>query len=286
MIFTEILIKIVSYLANSAVNGIFAGLFLLLLQTISKQGIAYQFTKKSQKLKYEYDQKLKNFNHKYDEKLKDLNYEYDKKLVYFNEQIAIQADYRKLDFDRRIHDFSIYSSKRYEAYSEFFKQLYKLQSDFWVIRIFNGVLSNFYSLEEIEKFLRKNTLAFPEQLVDEARELFERYERANENVNVSEKDCDELRKSILSLIGHKAELLFIEDLRPKIIDTLDYFGGNFLYFSDELGEKARDLLKFMIEFADAEIEFDEKAEMFFRESFNEVKDMLKKELSRGDYPSN
>ncbi|MEB2630186.1 hypothetical protein SOP94_17155 [Peribacillus frigoritolerans] len=66
-----------------------------------------------------------------------INHHFSKKIEEFKEQITIQAENRKADFDRKIHDFSLYSTKKHEIYPDLYSQSYTLWHD---LQIFQNIL--------------------------------------------------------------------------------------------------------------------------------------------------
>jgi hypothetical protein len=50
---------------------------------------------------------------------------YNKKLARFNNDLNLVLEEKKLDFQRKIHDFSLYSNKRHEIYPEIYKKFKK-----------------------------------------------------------------------------------------------------------------------------------------------------------------
>ncbi|MFP3668961.1 hypothetical protein SB717_27875 [Priestia sp. SIMBA_032] len=58
-----------------------------------------------------------------------INYHFSKRLDSFKEQFSNQAEIRKMDIDKQLHDFTLYSTKRHEIHPELFKQIYKLNGE-------------------------------------------------------------------------------------------------------------------------------------------------------------
>ena len=252
---------ILAYLTSGALGGLVGGLLLLLIQTILKQGVAYHYKKK-----------IKDFNHQYDEKLAS-----------FNEQIAIQAEYRKLDFDRKIHDFSLYSSKRHELYPALFKQIHQLEH---VIRVADNTsfihLDNLTSKDQILPLIKKISrlsnfkpleMAIDEQIISEIQEF-----DPNENQN-----WNAFLGLIKDLLLNNIWMEIFKDIR-----SLDMFvSDNVFYFSEDVVSRVTDISHDLetISIGRNEISSEERESIRrkIQKNINELRLMIKKELTVGDY---
>ncbi|PES94702.1 hypothetical protein CN510_16775 [Priestia megaterium] len=260
---------IFGYITSSAIGGILGGLALLGLQTLLKQGVAYQYKKK-----------LKQFNHEYDEKLRSLNYHYDKKLASFNAEIIKEAEKGKEDFQRKIHDFTLYSKKRHEIYPELFKGIGKL---FYDIKYIDA--KAFLSEEMVES--KRELVMYFEDLNILPNEKFKR--QIEKYYDEYEKDFN-FRKLCLQLNNALRNNLTVE-LAKEFGRLEDYHGGNILYLSDEVSEKSGGFIKglgylisptILAPYLSEEVDLDLlKKDM--DDALEDLKQVMKRELSVGDY---
>ncbi|MGG0337175.1 hypothetical protein [Priestia aryabhattai] len=250
-----------TYLMSGALGGIIGGLLLLLIQTTLKQGVAYQYKKK-----------LKDFNHQYDEKLAS-----------FNEQIAIQAEYRKLDFDRKIHDFSLYSSKRHELYPALFKQIHQLEH---ILRVaddtsfihLDNVTSKDQILPLIKKIARLSNFKPLEMAIDE--EIISGIQEFDPNEHP---DWNIFLGILKDLLINNIWMEIFKDIR-----LLDVFvSDNVLYFSEDVISKVTDISDDLktISIGRHKISNQERESIRrkMQRNINELRLMIKKELTVGDY---
>ncbi|QDZ88694.1 hypothetical protein [Priestia megaterium] len=280
-----------AYLTSGAVGGLLGGLLLLGLQTLLKQGVAYQYKKKLQEMKnnndlmlrnigYEYDKKLKQFNHEYDEKLRTLNYHYDKQLASFNAEIIREAEKGKEDFQRKIHDFTLYSKKRHEIYPELFKGMGKL----------------FYDIKYIDAkaFLSEEMVESKRELVMYFEELDilpnERFKRQIEKYYDEYEENGDFRKCCLQLNDALRNRLTVE-LAKEFGGLEDYRAGSLLYLSDEVSEKSGDFIKglgylisptILAPYLSEEVDLD-LLKKNMDDALEDLKQVMKRELSVGDY---
>lgn len=274
---------LVSYITTGAVGGVLGGLVLLGIQTILKQGIAYHFKKKLQEMKHEHDKKLKDFNHDYDEKLRDLNHQYDKRLASFNEQITIDAELRKLDFDRKIHDFSIYSVKRYEVYPDLFKRIYRTQVTLWHRKSLFPIPSDITSIKDVIELVEDANISLQEETISQLDELLTQYE----TVKVRNKDKKEnLNKILNDILEVMSRLIYIdctEYLVKQQDQLVDFYTENVLYLSEEVSSKGWEAVKKLGEAIRTKDSTDENLISDLNRTVEELQAILKQELSVGDY---
>ena len=268
---------VITYITSGALGGLLGGLILLLIQTTLKQGVAYQYKKKIEEMKHDHNKNLRDISHEYEKYLKDFNHQYEEKLVLFNEQIAIQAEHRKLDFDRKIHDFSIYSTKRYEVYSELFKQVYRLGVKLIQRREFQRIPNYIKSKEDVLELLEKREVIVNKSTLLEIESLFALYQEGEgvKDIKVPE--------NILDWIAYYIQIDMIEGLCLEIRDTIDFYEENTLYLSEIVYLKTKEIIRSLTKFADVEIIVDNAVIDDLDKSVNELRTILKKELSVGDY---
>ncbi|MFI2959709.1 SIR2 family protein [Priestia sp. JSM ZJ58] len=168
--------------------------------------------------------------------------------------------------------------KKQEVHQELFGQIYKLLADLVLIRTLNPLPLYLRSFESIKKYLNELKLNVPEELVISCKPLFDSYESVNEKV--SEEISDKLHNDILSSTADLAESILLEDLKPKVRDTIDFLGVNALCFSDNILFKAQDLLKLMFVCVDDEVEFDKESHENLLILRDELYRMIWEELSK------
>lgn len=214
-----------------------------------------------------------------------INHHFSKRIEAFKEQITVQAEQRKMDFDRKIHDFSLYSTKRHEIYPELFQQLHKLHYDLKLVQdIANNCrpFSNYMDVvEEFEKF--GFSLSDKKNIA-----------RLNRIYEVTEEFSSIRQEEIAFLL--LAQMTVQLDERLKI--AKDFFLKNTIYFSDEAIGKITFFLEGLYILIHSQIEFYSKIETEFQDtndiseqellanldkSVEEVKYILRNELSVGDY---
>lgn len=162
-----------------------------------------------------------------------INDYYTKKLSKFNEQITIQAEIRKQDIDKRFHDFTLYSTKRHDVYSELYKQIHRIYFEFDVIKQLAIVGVNSASrsgnvgviFEELNK-----SFLLGEKAVNELKALS--FDSTNEkNLN-----------NVIKQVKHIIKKNGFTNLALSLKNTGDFFLENVLYYSKETLDLATDLL--------------------------------------------
>lgn len=243
------IMDIQTVLMTIATSGIVSSLATLGIQTFLKQGITHHFNKE---------------------------------LALFNAKITVQAENRKLDLDRRMHDFSIYSTKRHEAYPELFKQLHKVIADFKGVEDIVSISTEFIALEDKNSFtnyLNDLGITFSERLISQIDELFKEYERHSD-----------LERHLLKA-RHIIENHLLTEIGKKYDELQEFYIVNLLYFSDDVSKESNILIqglgyllapitvpshlkkKFSKDLLCQEIE----------SGLFKLKEIIKKELSVGDY---
>ncbi|HWO78762.1 MAG TPA: hypothetical protein VNM69_23125 [Bacillus sp. (in: firmicutes)] len=153
-----------------------------------------------------------------------INLNYDKKIEKFKDELAELSEQRKLDFERKIHDFSLYSSKKHNVYPEIYKLLLET-------RLF---LIHCNTENEIPLSLRENPRGLNVYLIDmgvpeeKRKELMYNYDINKSN---SIKDMAEV-----------IFLLKINDLSKNITKAKDFFYANEIYVSEELSTRIEHVL--------------------------------------------
>ncbi|WP_393960309.1 hypothetical protein [Priestia megaterium] len=209
-----------------------------------------------------------------------INHHFNEKLASFNEQIMIQAERRKLDLDRKIHDFSLYSKKRHELYPELYRYIYKANHD---LRSIQGhVFISTHSFKSPEKILasfENMSILLNQQFIDELNNL---YNQLGSN-----------REEYIRKVRFFVRDYFLSELSKELNVLEKFYSENLLYFSDTVSDKAN-LIIHSLYYASAIIT-DEGSSDLFKEPkhsnlideldkyVKEFKGILKEELSVGDY---
>jgi hypothetical protein len=200
---------------------------------------------------------------------------YNKKLENFKNDLSLAAEERKLDFQRRIHDFSLYSTQRHQVYPEIYKLLINAFANIRFSRYcpvpfdnemrkraLIGILrDNKYSEEQIEKYL----IMWKESPMS----LFNFF-----NGKFIQKDIEEVNKSINLLFEYfNLNELFLSDDLSKLVDETI---GNLTMLNAEL--------PYMLFYEDPkDIEITIRLFNEIDDQIQEIKKIIKKELSIGDY---
>src|SRR5699024_1922392 len=199
---------------------------------------------------------------------------YDQKLATYNHKLAAHAESRRLDFERKIHDFSLYSTKRHELYPQMFKLIFK-------------IYRNIKRYDELYAISRES--------ISNASEIIPYYEELNIKLTNEVKDFIVEKSKLwttnpdfcLDQISQKVKVLLYSQLAAEIRSADNYFMDNILFFSDETSDKVSNLLSVMLllsleknKASPVEHSIDETK---IKEDVDLLKEMLKKELNVGDY---
>lgn len=274
---------ILAYLTSGAIGGLLGGLLLLLIQTILKQGVAYQYRKKLEELKHDHIKTLRDISHEYEKKLKDFNYHYDEKLAKFNEQITIQADYRKLDLDRKIHDFSLYSTKRYEVYPDFFKRVHRIQVILWNRKNLLPLPSYIRNIRDVKDFVKDAKISLQEETISHFDELLTKYETVKERNKDKEEALNEILNDILDNLGRVISLEVNEYLSRQEEQLINFYAENVLYLSGEVASKGWETITKLGQLIHTKDYNNENLNNDLNKAIEELEVILRKELSVGDY---
>lgn len=209
-----------------------------------------------------------------------ISHHFNEKLASFNEQIMVEAERRKLDFDRRIHDFSLYSKKRHELYPELYRQIYKANSNLRSIQGHVFISTNsFKSPEKILASFEFMSILLNQQFIDELNNLYN--------------DLGNNQEEYIKKVKFFIRDYFLSELSKELHILEAFYSENLLYFSDTVSDKA-DLIIHSLYYASAIIT-DEGSSTLFKEPkhsnaideldkyVKDFKGILKEELSVGDY---
>ncbi|WP_427127934.1 hypothetical protein ACQCPQ_31020 (plasmid) [Priestia megaterium] len=264
------------------IPGAVGGIIILGIQTLTKQGISYQYGKKLQKIKLEYDKTMRDINHTYDEKTKVLDHHYAQQLAEFNAEITNKSNREQQDFQRKIHDFSLYSKKKHEIYPEVFQLIREIEYVFQQIddSLSVHLLEPVNSTDEIMPFLKKLSELMHSKTISAvvADEVFLNIIKATADLELEE--GKEL--ATIAFMSALSRELF------KNIRLLDnFFSFNVLYFSDESCVYIQDIILIFFDivlseetFSD-EFSFSNKDEL--HEKIDELREIFRREISVGDY---
>ncbi|MDI3089996.1 hypothetical protein QJ133_02240 [Priestia megaterium] len=249
-------------------SGVAGGLILLLIQTILKKGVAHQFNKKMQEIK-----------EKHDKALADIGHEYNKQLSEFNAAIAKESDKRQQDFQRKIHDFSLYSTKRHEIYPELFKKLHKL----------NSQLNNFESKAFLEMHMLQSKAELIIYLKEIGVDLNERFTNQIEKI-YAEYDKHKNLQISFQQFNHVFRLHLTAELAKEYNVLNMFYSESLLYLSENVAIRIDKIIygiAYLIS-PDMRTDFPRDVDVpalkqEITDKIDELKQLLKKELAVGDY---
>ncbi|MGG3193940.1 hypothetical protein [Priestia aryabhattai] len=231
-----------------------------------------------------------------------ITHHFNKELALFNAEIAVQAENRKIDFDRRIHDFSLYSTKRHEIYPKLYSDSYTIWHR---INLFQNILNRLKEMVNPKHFphFDKRIAKFnPQQDYEVIINLLEQ----------SEFSLDEETKNILmskiqdfngldtnKYIDEKSKIIaecVLLELNQKIKSLKIFLMTNLLYIPDDISIKMykfigglRNYIAYILCRYDSSYETEiPEGEMVLSLGelslmLNEIKLLLKQELAVGDY---
>ncbi|MGG3123121.1 hypothetical protein ABEP18_21330 [Priestia megaterium] len=260
-------LSILTYSTTAISGGLAGGLLLLGIQTYFKKGIAHQFNKKMQELKENHDKTLAAIGH-----------EYNKQLSLFNAAIAKEVDKETRDFQRKIHDFSLYSTKKHEIYPNLFKQIHSLKNGLSMVEHYSYSSAHGNNVSQISKHLEFFGFTLSENSTKSLDKIFQTI-RDNESKRI-EKLMNIIRMDILSQLSRKYHSVDV------------FFEGNMIYMSDKVSENVLDFLRLLSLSLSNQmiIPPGEGGNYPFKvtneemdEGIKEIKDLLKSELSIGYY---
>ncbi|MCL7871049.1 MULTISPECIES: hypothetical protein [Bacillus] len=193
----------------------------------------------------------------------------------YKEQLTIHAENRKLDFDRKLHDFSLYSNRRHEIYPEIYKRIFEINK----------------TLQTYEEKVKLNN-----QTIKQPEDILVYYDIIGidltpETVEKIQKKCDEKWAVDIAIcllqVSRLVKNQLAVELRKYIEDSYNFFSHNMLFLSDNVNTKIDYLFDLFAE------EFDKRqanasatqveAIQIIDEKIIELKESLSSELKRGDY---
>lgn len=97
---------------------------------------------------------------------------YNRKLENFKTDLSLLVEKKKLDFQRKIHDFSLYSNKRHEIYPEIYKNTLKAKNE---LEIFLGLLLTYENTPRINQNEKKNTFYHIQKLSNQTANAYDHF---------------------------------------------------------------------------------------------------------------
>jgi hypothetical protein len=203
---------------------------------------------------------------------------YKRKIIEFQDEISKLAERRKFDFERKIHDFSLYSSKRLEVYPILFG---KVLFTFERINIYKEIVTIPENLFTNKQHL-KNYLESINGINDVIEHYLEHFEIDNQPDNLADNICFSLSK------------LKLNELNEIIEDTSKYYLTNTLYLSNEVADLVSSInsqFSFMLFYYVSSINKNSsfvddvynKSLTTLSGDVNKLKDIMKKEMSLSHY---
>ncbi|MBX9998171.1 hypothetical protein [Priestia aryabhattai] len=261
-------LAILTYPATAISGGLVGGLILFVIQNFLKKGISHEFDKSMQDIKQ---------NHA--KRLADIGYEYNKQLSLFNAAIAKEVDKETRDFQRKIHDFSLYSTKRHEIYPELFGKLYKFKYD---TDLFESkaylVMDMVKSKEHLLLYLKELGVTVNEIFMNQINDIYEEYYKSND-LNKCFEDFNQIFR--LHLTAHMSK---------EYQDLYKFYHSNILYLSDNVACKVDVLIVGMHNLISAKTKIEPSSDMDIplltttvSIALDELKTAMREEISIGDY---
>ncbi|MED1221553.1 hypothetical protein [Bacillus paralicheniformis] len=197
-----------------------------------------------------------------------------KRLEKYKDALSQHAENRRFDIERKMHDFSLYSTKRHELYPEIFKRIFSINKNL-----------NTY---EQKSYLSKEIIKKPSDIFDYyesigvsiSEEVATKIdEKCNEKWSLDQDYCLQQVSRII-----KNELAV--SLRKDVEEAFDFFSHNILFLSEPISSLIDKLLeKFAHEFdrreSDSRLEAIDT--VVIDNDIRELKKLMVSELKRGDY---
>ncbi|WP_409275865.1 hypothetical protein V1499_09955 [Neobacillus sp. SCS-31] len=198
-----------------------------------------------------------------------------KKLELFKEQINITAEQRQYEYEKKIQNFNLFSSRKHEIYPELYKIIKKAYDTLSIYEI-NTTLPRLENIKSIDLFLKDRNI--PNEFLSK---VYERWQGHDVPISF-------ILQRILSLYTY-------EMTRKLITDAHDYYYGVDIYLPEELSETISLLLRNMIFLitaygsyaetgiiTDHDIDFDKQLKYELQDYMKTVKENIRKELSNQD----
>lgn len=197
---------------------------------------------------------------------------FDSKLADHQAALDKITESERYNYQRLIHDFSLYSSKKHDVYPELFKLVFTAQGQIIGLMGF-GYMPDFdkFRKEDVERYLSIRSILPSEQ---------------SRILNLWDVDL----KTAVNELRHILRNVEIGQARSKWFEARAYFWSSSLYISERVFEQVEKVFLLLNEYlVHVEIPgtqkgsfFGEKGEQISKE-VHEVKILMKRELSIADY---
>ncbi|MEM5598395.1 hypothetical protein AAHB53_22535 [Niallia circulans] len=97
---------------------------------------------------------------------------YNRRLESFRNELTLLTEEKKLDFQRKIHDFSLYSNKRHELYPEIYKNLLKAKKE---LKFFMGIVSTLEDIPKIDQNTKGKTFYYIQEVLKQIENAYDHY---------------------------------------------------------------------------------------------------------------
>ncbi|MGG3966093.1 hypothetical protein [Heyndrickxia faecalis] len=208
-----------------------------------------------------------------------INNVFKKQLEKYKDKINQHAEERKLDFERKIHDFSLYSKKRHELYPEIYKKIYMINYHLSTYGEQAALDKSFIgNKDEILPYYHNIGLVLDQKLQDFI-------------VNKCENEWDIDSNFCLIQISKQVKIWLFSLLRTEIEDANEFFRGNILFISVEAAKKIEKLFAAFSFLYEQELqpkninEEDKIDKILLQQDIDNLREIMVKELGVGDYKS-
>ncbi|PEZ05549.1 hypothetical protein CN326_13880 [Bacillus sp. AFS018417] len=201
-----------------------------------------------------------------------LSFVYKKKFEEFKKELEQHAEKQKLDFQRKIHDFGLYSSKRHEIYPELYKQILIAQSYILSLRGLKSVPTFVeYDSDDIKEYLGQRKV-----LNGKINEIVEMWERDKERA--------------IKEVNDYMKIIEIQEAKYELSKAREQLWKNELYLSQSVCDAAQQLVKNLssllinYEFYEPSLrQENQRLTEAIQQNIVDLKDKMQEELAIGHY---
>ena len=140
----------------------------------------------------------------------------------YKQELIVATENAKFDFQRKIQDFNLFTTKKHEVYGELNKLL--LTAEGGILNLY-GLRTELsyeeYNREDLKKLMDRE--GFPEGKMDEILKFFD----ANDKFNA------------ILLMKHFLRIKEFRDANNELINARNFFWASIFYFSNEVEEKIK-----------------------------------------------